>query len=111
MSRDIVKYFVVLGCGAQGQDGSSLLTGECRPRLGLFSFVLHSANIAQFREDLFPLNKTRERKKRPLPADNGADVRRWGEEEFWFCYTRHLRAIPNSVAAGRAVVSSTLREP
>jgi hypothetical protein len=31
------------------------------------------------------------RKKRPLPADNGADARRWGEEEFRLLY---LRAIP-----------------
>jgi hypothetical protein len=26
--------------------------------------------------------------QRPLPADNGADARRWGEEEFSFFYLR-----------------------
>jgi hypothetical protein len=48
-----------------------------------------------------------EDKKRPLPADNGADVRRWerkNSDSFFICVNlRHLRAIPDLVAAGRAV--------
>ena len=48
-----------------------------------------------------------ENKERLLPADNGADVRRWetkNSDSFFICVNlRHLRAIPDLVAAGRAV--------
>jgi hypothetical protein len=48
-----------------------------------------------------------ENKKRPVPADNGADVRRWerkNSDSFFICVNlRHLRAIPDWVVAGRPV--------
>jgi hypothetical protein len=43
-------------------------------------FALHSGSFTQFREDLFPLKKRMRGRKRLLPADNGADARRWGEK-------------------------------
>jgi len=45
-------------------------------------------------------------KRRPLPADNGADARRWGEEEFQIL---HLRELSSAVGLAKEDASSAGR--